>query len=104
MTRRSLSLGHPGERGHGVYPPRAAGPGPASSGPEELSRDTVRFQRVLVRYDQDHRDAYPLILILAVLAVFVHTILAFGEPGAPLFIIIVMAFWRLFPRGERGDR
>jgi hypothetical protein len=46
----------------------------------------------------------PLILILAVLAVFVHTILAFGEPGAPLFIIIVMAFWRLFPRGERGDR
>jgi hypothetical protein len=49
---------------------------------------------------------YVLILIMTVLAAFVYTILAFSASpafgfltliiGDPLFIIIVMAFWRLF--------
>ena len=47
---------------------------------------------------------YSLILTVTVLAAFVYTVLAYGEPGIPLFIIIVMAFWRPFLLRERGDR
>jgi hypothetical protein len=75
------------------------------------------------------RVLYSLILVITVLAAFVYTILAFSASpgfgflmliiGDPLFIIIVMAFWRLFLESfvvtfriaedvhalrERGDR
>jgi hypothetical protein len=32
MTQRTLSLGHPGDRSHGVYPPIASGPARRAAG------------------------------------------------------------------------
>jgi len=103
MTERSLSLGR---RGHDVYPAIVAGhcPSRRASDPNGFVEELLDFSFSSFVTPAIIRVRCALTLIVAVLAAFVYTIPAFSEPGFPLFIIVVAAFWQLFLLRKRDDR
>ena len=88
MTERSLSLRHPGGRSHGVYPPIATRPCPARQ-----ATGLQGFLKTLFDFS-----------VSPVVTTRIIKMPCLRRPRCSLFIIIVMAFWRLFLRRERGDR
>jgi hypothetical protein len=117
--------------GPGVNPPKAAGHRSARRSADSKGLIEALFDFSFTSFVTTRiiRVLYFLILIMTVLAALIYTILAFSASpgfgfltliiGDPLFIIIVMAFWRLFLESfvvvfriaedvhalrERGDR
>ena len=96
----------PGPRGHDVYPAIVAGhcPSRRASDPNGFVQELFDFSFSSFVTPAIIRVRCALTLIVAVLAAFVYTIPAFSEPGFPLFIIVVVAFWQLFLLRKRDDR
>jgi Domain of unknown function (DUF4282) len=96
----------------GVYPQGTSQPGVFEQGASQQGAESKGFFRALFDFSFTSfvttkiiKVLYVLILVLAVVSALVYTIVAFRVSpgfgiltlviGDPLFIIIVMAFWRL---------